>query len=56
MGFLCTSRGRGRGLRLAKAPEEITVSAVVRALAPLKFVGRQKKSWVDSGTGSLASE
>jgi Rrf2 family nitric oxide-sensitive transcriptional repressor len=31
-GFVATVRGRGGGLRLAKAPEQITVGAVLRAV------------------------
>ena len=31
-GFLATSRGRGGGIRLARAPEEINLGAVLRAV------------------------
>ncbi|MBY5990568.1 nitric oxide-sensing transcriptional repressor NsrR [Ferrimonas balearica] len=37
-GFVTTVRGKNGGIRLAKAPSEIVLGDVVRALEPLKLV------------------
>lgn len=37
-GFLDSVRGKGGGLKLARAPEKITVGAVVRHMEPMQLV------------------
>lgn len=53
-GFLESVRGKGGGVRLAKAPEAINIGEVVRQLEPVKWVecmGRQNSCLLTSCCG-----
>lgn len=55
-GFVASSRGRGGGIRLAAAPEAISVGAVIRVIEP-RFRGCGPAGWMladPAGRGPLA--